>query len=233
MGVRKKTRIVTAGAVVLLYVCIFANATILQVSDIQIACPGTFYKYTSGSGGLTMNLSCTGLLKLEGDTTYNYSLSSAKIIISSALVTDTSSGGYASGLFQGGQTITITGTITDKTTSTVVYTGTILVATMDISSSQTWSLVESASTAINGGVDFNPSTTVGLGSGITYGSDVLKIGAFSSYFSFKSLMTDPTKFAATQTLMGTSSTVQLTAIPEPASILMFVSALLALRIKRK
>jgi len=210
-----------------------ADAAVLQVSDIQIACPGSFYTYSSGSGNLNLNLSFTGLLKLEGDESYNYSISNANIILSSTLVQDTSSSGYASGLFQGGQTLTITGTIKNISTGATVYTGTILAATMDIDSTETWTLTESPSLAINGNVDFNPNTATGLGSGITLGSDILKIGSFRSDFAFKGLMTNPAKFATAQTLMGISSTVQITAIPEPASIFLFAATLLAFRVKRK
>ncbi|OHB49845.1 MAG: hypothetical protein A2Y10_09475 [Planctomycetes bacterium GWF2_41_51] len=208
-----------------------ADAAILNVSDIQIACPGVFYSYSGSSGNLNLNLSFTGLLKIENES-YDYSISSAKIIMSSALVQDTSSSGYASGLFSGGRTMTITGTIKHTPTNTTVYTGTILAATMDIDSTETWTLTESPSLAINGNVDFTPDTTFGLGSGINFGSDIIKIGSFRSDFAFKGLMSNPTRFNTNQTLMGVSSTVQITAIPEPVSFIIFATAALALRFKK-
>jgi hypothetical protein len=214
-----------------LFACAGVNASVLNVSDIQISNPGTFYSYAAGTGNLSLNSSITGLLKLTGES-YNYSITNATINMSSALVQDTSTGGLAIGLFSGGQTITITGTINYTPTNTTVYTGTILAATMYIDSSGTWKLAESTG-AINGNVNFVPTTTVGLGSGITFGSNVLKIGNFRSDFAFKGLIPNPTKFAATQTLKGVASTIQMTAIPEPASIALFVLSLVTLGIKKK
>ncbi|MCE5341626.1 MAG: PEP-CTERM sorting domain-containing protein [Planctomycetaceae bacterium] len=215
-----------------LFACAGVNASVLNVSDIQISNPGTFYSYASGTGSLSLNSSITGLLKLTGES-YNYSFTNASISMSSTLVQDTSTGGLANGLFSGGQTITITGTIKYTPTNTTVYTGTILAATMCIDSSCQWILTESTSGAINGNVNFIPLTTVGLGSGITFGSNVLKIGDFRSDFAFKGLLTNPTKFATTQTLRGVASTIQITAIPEPTSIAIFVLSLVTLGLKKK
>ncbi len=227
----RKLYIVAICTLAVLFLCAGANAAVLYVSDIQISNPGTFYSYASGTGTLNLNSAVTGLFKLTGES-YNYSLTNASISMSSALVQDTSTGGYASGLFSGGQTITITGTIKYTPTNTTVYTGTILAATMCIDSSCEWILTESTSGAINGNVNFTPSTTVGLGNGITFGSDVLKIGNFRSDFAFKGLLSNPTKFAATQTLRGVASTIQMTAIPEPTSIAIFVVSLVTLGLKK-
>ncbi|GEM_PF-6902203 len=219
--------------VAVLFSCAFVNASVLNVSDIQISNPGTFYSYASGTGSLNLNSSIAGLIKLEGSSAYTYSISNATINMTSALVQDTSAGGLASGLFAGGSTITITGTIKHTPTNTTIYTGTILVATMCIDSSCQWVLTESTSGAINGNIDFITSKTAGLGSGITFGGDTLKVGNFRSDFAFKGLIPNPTKFAATQTLRGVASTIQMTAIPEPASTALFLLSLAALRIKRK
>jgi hypothetical protein len=218
---------------VAIFACAYANAAILNVSDIQISNPGTFYSYASGTGSLNLNSAVSGLIRLDGQSLYNYSITGATINITSALVQDTSTGGLASGLFEGGRTITITGTIKHIPTNTTIYTGTILAATMCIDSGCQWILIESTSGAINGNVDFIPSKTVGLGSGIAFGGDTLKLGNFRSDFAFKSIIPNPTKFAATQTLRGLASTIQMTAIPEPVSAAMFAMALAALRIKKK
>ncbi|MEN6386467.1 MAG: PEP-CTERM sorting domain-containing protein [Phycisphaerales bacterium] len=230
---KKRNYLFRASATFVLVISAIANSAILQVSDIQITCPGAFYSYASGTGGLNINRTVIGLLELHGAATYDYSISNGNVTITSALVQDTSSGGLARGTFAGGRTMTLTGTITHTATATTIYTGTIFSALMTIDSTGTWILAESPSLAINGSVEFNPNTTVGLGAGIAYGGNVLKLGAFRSDFSFKGLQPNPTKFNVTQTLMGTASTIQITAIPEPASLLMFVTALGALRIKKK
>lgn len=211
----------------------YAHASILNVADIQISNPGTFYSYASGAGSLILNSSVSGLIRLDGQSSYNYSISNATINLTSALVQDTSTGGLASGLFAGGRTLTLTGTIKHTPTNTTIYTGTILAAVMCIDSSCQWILTESTSGAINGNVNFIPSTAVGLGSGITFGGDVLKLGNFRGDFAFKNIIPNPTKFAAAQTLRGLSSTIQMTAIPEPISAVLFTMALIALRTKKK
>jgi hypothetical protein len=228
---RKRNYIFWSCATVLLSTAI-SNAAILQVSDIQITCPGVFFTYTSGTGTLNLNKSVIGLLKLQGSSTYDFSISSAVLSFTDALIQDTSSGGYARGLFAGGRTMSLTGTIKYTSTGTTVYSGTIFSALMTIDSTGTWVLAESPSSAINGNVEFNTDTNIGLGSGISFGSDILKFGSFRGDFAFKGLQPNPSRFAVTQNLIGTASTLQLTAIPEPASIIMFVAAIATLRLKK-
>lgn len=229
-GVGKKMKILTVSVAVVLCASIGANATNLYVSDIQLTDPGKFYSYSSGVGDLNLPANCSGLMKLEEEEVWNYSLTSCKIYMTSALVQDISSGGYAAGRFATGRTMTITGTL--KYQGTSFYTGTILVATMD-EPNATWVLAESVSLAINGSAEFAPNTTQGLGSGIAYGSDTLKIGHFRTDFAFKGVTPNPSNFVTAGSLMGTASTIQMVAIiPEPATILLLSTAALALRIRK-
>lgn len=232
-GVGKKTNVLAIGAAVVLCTCILTQAAILQIEDIQLGIPGYFYAYSGGVGTLSLPASRTvGSMRLVGGA-YDYSITNYTASMSSLLVQDTSSSGWASGNFQGGRTLTVTGDIKYKPTNTVIYSGTILVANMTINAAQTWMLQENHYTyAINGSVDFLPDTTIGLGQGIVQGTDVLKMGLFGGNFSFKIPSPNPTNFSVTR-IMGTTSTIQLTAIPEPATITLFTIAALALRIRKK
>ncbi|MGA2914736.1 MAG: PEP-CTERM sorting domain-containing protein [Sedimentisphaerales bacterium] len=229
-GVGKKMKILTASVVVALCASIAANASILYVSDLQLTNPGKFYSYASGAGSLSLSPGFSGIMKLEEEAVWNYSISGT-ISLSSALVGDISSGGYAKGLFATGRIVTITGTIKYIPTNTSIYTGTIISATMD-EPDATWVLAESPSSAINGSAEFATNTTLGLGSGIAHGSDILKIGHFRIDFAFKSVSPNPSVFNTTQNLISSSNTLQITAIPEPATILLLSTAALALRIRK-
>ena len=235
-GVRKKTERLAIGvAIVCLCACVGANATILHVQDVQLATPGQFYTYSAGSGSLLFsNKSISVQTLIFDDGSSDYSITSAKLTLSSALVTDTSSNNIASGLFQGGGILTLTGTLKTKSGITILpANSTLLVANMDITSSQTWLLQELPATTINGTVYFSPNTTVGLGMGVVYGNDTLKLDQFRLDFSFKGLSPNPNNFT-TGNISGTSSTIGIEAIPEPSTILLFTTAALAaFRIKKK
>jgi len=230
-GVGKKMKIAAISVVVVLCASIIANASILYVSDLQFTNPGKFYSYASGAGNLSLASGYSSIMKLSNDEVWNYSISGGAISLSSTLVQDISSGGYAKGRFATGRTVTVTGTLKYKPTGESIYTGTIISATMD-EPNATWILAESPSLAINGSAEFAIDTTVGLGSGIVFGSDTIKMGQFRIDFAFKSVTPNPSKFNVAQNLISTSNTFNIVAIPEPATILMLSTAALALRIRK-
>lgn len=237
---RKRNRRVTASIAVLLCTCMWADAAVLYFEDIQLALTPvafTFYTYSSGSGNLNLSqLSCTGpTLRLWNEGYGDYTISSGKISISSALVQDTSSGGWASGEFQGGRTLTLTGKLKYK--GTQFYDGPIIVANMAINSDQTWLFHELGSpSTIEGTVYFDPDATQGLGYGIAHGSDILKIEQFKLDFSFKGLTSNPVNFSTGNIGcgVGSASVIQITAMtPEPTTMVLFTIAALAFRMRIK
>jgi hypothetical protein len=125
-------------------------------------------------------------VKMYGDTAYNYKITTTSLAFSScALLNDASAGGVASGTFDGSSaTLTIAGSLTDKLTSTVLATGTLLTATMVPT---TWSLNETlADNVASGAVPFTPTGGL-LYSGIAEGSNTIKIGDFDLSFLLKTV----------------------------------------------
>ena len=237
-GARKKTiKVAIGAAIVFLCACVGVNAaTMLDVNAMQISIPGQFYSYSEGSGSLNFSgKSCSVQTLVFGDGSSNYSITGAKLTFSSALVTDTSQDYMASGLFQGGGTLTLTGGLKYKPTGEIILlaNSTLFVADMSITSDETWLLHELPATTINGSIYFTPDTTVGLGMGITYGTDTLRLEKFRFDFSFKGLSPNPDDFS-TSNISGTTSTIGLAAIaPEPATVFLFTMAALAFRINKK
>jgi hypothetical protein len=237
-GARKKTReVAICAAIVFLCACVGVNATTLDVNAMQISIPGQFYSYSAGSGSLNFSSrSCSVPTLVFADGSSNYSITGAKLTFSSALVTDTSQDYMASGLFQGGGTLTLTGGLKYKPTGEIILpaNSTLVVANMRITSDETWLLQELPATTINGSIYFSPDTTVvGLGMGITYGTDTLRLENFRLDFSFKGLSPNPNDFS-TGNISGTTSTIGIAATaPEPATVFLFTIAALAFRINKK
>jgi hypothetical protein len=235
-GVRKKTRRLTIGVtIVFLCACVDANATVMYVQDIQIAIGGTFYTYAAGSGSLSFSQkSCSVQTLIFEDESSNYSITGAKLTISSALVTDTSASGIASGLFQGGSELTLTGTLKYKPTGEIILPANSTLIVADMNSNQNYWLLHELTGTINGTVYFRPDTSVGLGMGITYGTNILKLDRFRLDFSFKGLTPPNPNDFSTGNISGTTSTIGIVATtPEPSTILLFITAALAFRINKK
>jgi hypothetical protein len=208
----------------------------LDVNAMQLSIPGLFYSYSAGSGSLNFSgKSCSVPTLVFADGSSNYGITGAKLTFSSALVKDTSQGYMASGLFQGGGTLTLTGGLKYKPTGEILLpaNSTLIVADMRITSDETWLLHELPATTINGSIYFTPDTTVGLGMGITYGTNILRLERFRLDFSFKGLSPNPDDFS-TGNISGTTSTIGIAAIaPEPATVFLFTMAALAFRINNK
>ena len=241
---RKRRRSVVAFIAILLCICTSVHATVLYIQDFSasIGAATTFYTYASDSGNLSLSNISVGsvTLGLEGTTQQprngGYTITSAKVSISSSLVQDTSSGGLASGNFQGGGTLTLTGTLKYNGGAITASNSLLLSANMVLDSSQTWVLqeIDNPST-LDGEIDFLPDVSQGLGFGITNtnNGDILKIDGFRADFSFNGVSPNPDVLNTDQTLKGTASTIQFVAAPEPATVFLFTIAALALRINKK
>ncbi|MGD0784553.1 MAG: hypothetical protein ABR969_01930 [Sedimentisphaerales bacterium] len=241
---RKRRRSVVAFIAILLCICTSVHATVLHIQDVTLSLgipisPLTFYTYASGSGSLNLPNVTVGQLTLDlaeiPGGTGGYSISGVKATISSSLIEDTSLDGLASGNFQGGGQLVVTGTLRHDGTAITSANTRLIVANMAISSSETWALGELAGTPItlDGSIQFLP-TAEGLGLGIVHGSDTLKIDNFRADFTFMFVGPDPSVLNTDQSLAGTGSTIQIVAMaPEPATVFLFTMAALAFRINKK
>jgi len=238
---RKRRRSVVAFIAILLCICTSVHATVLDLKSLQLTRPAltTFFTYASNSGSMNLPTSMgvgatvSSLVGLPGNNGYTIS-GAAFTISSSALDHDTSSGVLASGEFQGGGTLTLTGTL--KYNGNIIASGSLIVANMAISSSETWTLQELSGTpiVISGSAQFLPDVLQGLGLGISNGlGDTLRIGNFRVDFSFNNVAPNPNVFNTDQTLQGSSNVIKFEAMPEPATVFLFTMAALALRINKK
>jgi hypothetical protein len=239
---RKRRRSVVAFIAILLCICTSVHATVLELKSLQLTRPAltTFFTYASNSGSMSLPSSMvvgatvSSLIGLPGNN--GYTISGATFTISSsALDHDTSSGGLAGGEFNGGGTLTLTGTLKYNNVAITSPGTTLISANMAISSSETWSLGELSGTpiVISGSAQFLPDTTQGLGLGIVNGSDILKIGNFRVDFSFNNVNQNPDVFNTNQTLQGSANVIKFESMPEPATVFLFTMAALALRINKK
>ncbi len=223
-----KKLVTICAVVVMLCTSALTQAATLYVQDIilSIPPPTTFYTYSSGSGSLSLSNISVGppVLILEGLTgNGGYTISSPTVTISSSLVQDTSSGGLASGNFQGGGTLTIAGTLKYNNVAITPAGTNLIVATM---ASQPWSLGELTGTPIilDSSIYFVP-TAQGLGLGIANGSgDTLKINNFRADFTFMFVTPNPSVLNTDQSLAGMANSIQIVAAASEPSPCMFVLA---------
>jgi hypothetical protein len=239
---RKRRRSVVVFIAILLCICTSVHATILNLKSLQLTRPAltTFFTYASNSGSMNLpsnmgvGATVSSLVGLPGNNGYTISSGATLTMSSSALDHDTSSGGLASGEFNGGGTLTLTGTLNYN--GNIIATGNLLVANMAISSSETWTLQELSGSPIvcSGSVQYIPDATQGLGLGISNGlGDILKIGNFRVDFSFNNVAPNPSVFNTNETLKGFSNVIKFESMPEPATIFLFTIAALAFRINKK
>jgi hypothetical protein len=173
-----------------------------------------------------------GDLKLVGASSYDYAFSASVTVSACDLIQDNSIGGVANGDFAGGATLSVVGDLWAKSDpgTLLVDDAVILEGLMQLSSSETWTLLENTSRIIDGSVVFDP-TDGGLNSGIAEGSDTLIIGTFRADFSFQNVQPIPGSFAGTD-FSGIASTLQIVTIPEPCTILLLSIGGLVLRKRR-
>ena len=235
-----------------------ASAAIVYADDIYLAYAnrdvtgGAIYWYNGGQPELSFTLSDlypldSAELKVQGAAVYDYGIE-GHVTVLSELDHDASSGGQAIGHFLGeGVTFQVEGKFwnetlyTDWASDPDRYEGVILKGTMALSAGETWIITENVYTHdFTGSVEMNPDTSVGLGLGIPIaGGDTLKIGYYATHFTFRKC-NDVPGFADdhiyTRALFpgGPSlATVQITALPEPVSLVLLATGSLFLCVSRK
>ena len=232
---------------VLLTVVVFLQFTVCAssavVDDIQISFlqgrwyhgAGTYFQPTGLQNQMYPAPITLGQISLEGIGSYDYQFSGTLALTQCALIEDqTPPGGLTKGLFAGGATLTITGDLWLKSNPAILIVddGDILVAQMDTAP---WFLTEllhppALLNTVRGQADFVPT---GGALKVGFGDETLEMGDFRGDFTFA--MSTPTVdgFGSTS-YYCTSPKLQLTAIPEPASLFLFsVAAITILNTKRK
>lgn len=213
------------------------NAGILFVEDIQLTLDSPVFYQGGSPGNFQLNsvgiVASNGLLRVGGAAGFDYGITGTITVTSSALVNDNSVGGVASGDFAGGSTLTINGDLVDLSDSSVKASGILLEAVMDAG---TWVLEEWIPLDIRGNTVFN-ITGGALNSGVDIGGgDTLVINDFQSVFSFVTgfgaFGVDPVNFGETS-YSGVISNVQITAVPEPSTLMLLSLAGIAVLRKSK
>ena len=205
--------------IILCAISVNSQAALVEVEDIQLPIPVTQVYNWSGSGLLhiTGGTTSSALLRVKGAAGYEYGIQATVTLSPCNMIDDSqSSGGVAHGVFQGGATLTVTGDLWEFGSGTYYATGeTLLVATMALDN---WDVMEDGYEFFDGSAYFSP-TNGGLNTGIAVGGgDVLTIGDFRADLSFKS-MTPVNNFSSVN-IMGLTNTIQITTVPEPATVLL-------------
>ena len=237
---RFRKRICLSIALLLLAVSVHASASIAYIEDITLSMPGTWFYTSTGGFAVDDMPAITADLRVFGAAEYDYRIDDAVVTVTHcALQWTNPTGSIAEGEFAGGATLTVTGILIEKSTGTA-YTNigdTIFEAEMVLSSSERWTLVEDASlpSRFGASVDFTPSDG-GLNAGIAVGGeDVLKLDSFNCGISATNVQPyDPSNFGASVPFMiGPDFKLQITAVPEPCTILLMSFGGIALLRNRK
>ena len=222
---RSRGKLQGAGGVILILCLVTGNlsAALLQVEDIQLPIPGCWwYQHTGGENGyfyITNGSTSSAVMRTVGAPAYNYKINEGLVTIDQCvLIDDLSSGSTAHGEFAGGATLTVEGTVENISTGET-SSGTILVALMDLSALHTWELVEDGYDNFDVSHNFTP-TDGGLKTGLVVGSDTLTIGVFRADLSFQQCGPGDVDNFSSMNIMGMGNTIQITAIPEPATVLL-------------
>jgi len=228
-------------AVIVLGGVVATHGASIPVQDITISF-GMVPFYQGGIPGyfqVPNSSSVIANLQTLGASGFDYGISANVTVTPCYLESNAGSGSLALGNFYGGATMTITGNLWNVADpgTLIVSNGVILQATMVPTSAQTWVLSEDAGLPgnLDASVYFTPSGSEGLSSGIELANgDKLVIGGFRADFGFPNIMPfDPSSFGTTG-YMAIGSTLQMTAIPEPATLLLLaIGGLSVMRIKRK
>lgn len=199
------------------------------VQDIQFSFAESLF-YSGADQAFTFSeAAVTGELNLPGGPLYGYSIHSAMVSFTdSALISDDSAGGVASGTFAGGITLTVTGRVVENATNTEYAPAgsTLIVATMD---DGTWVIEEPHNNFAVGHAQF--TTTDGLlYSGLEAGDVTMTMEEF--VMGFYTLTTGELTHFGDDDIAGMAPAIHLH-IPEPATLSLLSLGVLALSRKRK
>jgi hypothetical protein len=204
----------------------FALAGFQTVKNITFSLPGTLYYVNS-----EFAINAAGSADLQTydapGSFYNYSLENVSISISPCdLKLNRSSGGRAIGDFWGGGVLTVIGDLKQADNGApygdVLYSGTILQANMVKTSSEYWTLAETASVSsiVSATLDLVP-TNGGLNSGITFNTTTMIIGDMNLKLQF--ITGGISTFGTTDWQSAPAPIVQIAAsLPEPATLVLFM-----------
>ena len=213
-----------------------ASAGVVNVGDIALTMPNTMFYQGGIQGGtfaVNTQMPVFGSLRTADSLGYDYQIINAVVNTTpSSRLQDTSSNGMASGDFAGGVTLTITGQLMEISTGNV-YAAMPLLAADIVPNGPVWTMQETANT---GELDISAIFRAfgGLGAGIAVGNgDVLVIGEFRADFSFGFLSENPINLSGSAPLTSNLATLQITAIPEPATLaLLGIGGLLFRKIRK-
>ncbi len=220
---------------ILLCCSLSAFSALKSIQNVTFTAPVSVY-YFMGDFSLTLP-SISANVQTWGSP-YDYAFRNLTLSFSPCALDDdrTTAGGQVIGDFVGGATLTLTGELTELGSTTVIDSGTLLVADMVVSSSGVWTLSETGNSTnqitSGEGIDFVPSSGL-LKDGIDVGGgDSLVIGDMALKLQFNQ-QTIPN--FENQTLVSASAPViQIAAVevPEPMTLLLLSTGALAV-FKRK
>jgi len=208
-----KTGKICFATVFLLLAACLAPAAVVPITDMAFGGYSSMVYFSGGAFAINKTGGYVDV-KLYGGTSYDYRITTSALTFSScALTSDTSSGGVASGTFNGSAVLTITGSIKDKLTNAVLATGTLLTATMTPTS---WSLTESLTDNVaSGTIAFSPTSGL-LVDGIAEGSNIIKLNNFGLSFLMKTVGISDFQGAS---YTAAPPAIQIVGeIPEPATL---------------
>jgi hypothetical protein len=213
----------------------------LIIDDMQINLMTTkFYDKIQQCFQLTYNtlpspaIIFTGLISTTTSANYDYQFNGTVSITPANLLQDQTveNGGWAKGVFAGGSTITITGSLWNSATpgTLIINSGTILTAQMP---SDSWYLEELPSppapaNRVRGSAFFSPT-----GGGLYNGNNSagLTLYGFRADYTFASTTPAVTNFSSANSYSCSSPKIQI--VPEPVSMVFFSMVALLLAYKRK